>query len=92
MIGYAVASCPEDNDSDETIHRVEDTAVDALDWCARYCLYRAYGNVPSDTLVNLIRLFDTLKPSGNISNQFNMGGTIFYVREYTEEDAKKALA
>lgn len=75
-------------DSEETLYRVEDTVGSAVRWLGRYSLYRAYGEVPSSVLCQLMQALDKMASSDDISKEVKVGGLVYYIRELDE----KALA
>jgi hypothetical protein len=75
----------------ETLYRVEDDGPSALLWLGRYAAYRAYGNLPTGTLADVLRYLDALIEAGDISKEFRLGGLVYYVREVSEEELEKAV-
>lgn len=91
VLSYGVFSrlaADDGEDAEETLYRVEDTIASAVRWLGRYSLYRAYGEVPSQVLCQLMQALDKLATTENISKEVKVGGLVYYIRELDE----KALA
>lgn len=65
--------------------RVENTPQDALKFLGKYALFRAFGDVPLETLLVMCNSFTSAHEHVNVSKVFTVNGLIYYIERITEE-------
>lgn len=74
-----------ENGETTSLIRVEDTPQDALKFLGKYALFRAFGDVPLETLRVMCNSLAAAHDTVNVSKVFTVNGLVYYIERIAEE-------